>query len=75
MSAIDRASPPIEADRRQARNDEAAAERYHERQRQARRGRNRAGGSHPLEYDANGFPVPQRNSSFVRRVARLLNPL
>ena len=29
----------------------------------------------PLEFDANGFPVAQRNPSFVSRVARLLNPL
>ena len=28
----------------------------------------------PLEFDANGFPVAQRNPSFVSRVARLLNP-
>jgi hypothetical protein len=29
----------------------------------------------PLEYDANGFPLPQRGSTYVRRVARLVNPL
>jgi hypothetical protein len=27
----------------------------------------------PLEFDRNGFPVAQRNHSFVTRVARLLN--
>ena len=28
----------------------------------------------PREFDARGFPVPQRNRSFLDRVARLLNP-
>jgi hypothetical protein len=28
----------------------------------------------PREFDAKGFPVPQRNRSFLERVARLLNP-
>jgi len=28
----------------------------------------------PQDYDANGFPLPQRNRSFLDRVARLLNP-
>jgi hypothetical protein len=31
------------------------------------------GRARPLEFDANGFPVAQRNPSFVSRVARLLN--
>ena len=35
----------------------------------------RANGPHPREFDANGFPVPQRNTSFLERVARLLNPV
>jgi hypothetical protein len=72
MSAIDRASPPVTSDWRQARNDQAAAERYNERQRKARRGRYPGGAPRPLKSDD---PVPQRNSSLVRRVARLLNPL
>jgi hypothetical protein len=29
----------------------------------------------PLEFDANGFPVAQRNPSLAARVARLLHPL
>jgi hypothetical protein len=33
------------------------------------------GRARPLESDANGFPVAQRNPSFVSRVARLVNPL
>ena len=28
----------------------------------------------PREFDAKGFPVPQRNRSYLERVARLLNP-
>ena len=28
----------------------------------------------PREFDSRGFPVPQRNRSFLERVARLLNP-
>jgi hypothetical protein len=28
----------------------------------------------PQEFDARGFPVPQRNPRFLERVARLLNP-
>jgi hypothetical protein len=28
----------------------------------------------PLEFDANGFPVPQRIPSFVTRVAQLRRP-
>ena len=54
--------------------DQAGATRYEHHQSQIRVGSaRRAGGPHPREYDANGFPVPQRNASFVERVARLLN--
>lgn len=28
----------------------------------------------PREFDAHGFPLPQRNRGFLERVARLLNP-
>lgn len=28
----------------------------------------------PLEFDANGFPIAQRRSSFVARVTRLRSP-
>jgi hypothetical protein len=28
----------------------------------------------PQEFDARGFPVPQRNPRFLERVARLLDP-
>jgi hypothetical protein len=31
-------------------------------------------GPRPQEFDTNGFPVPQPNTSFVQRVARLLDP-
>jgi hypothetical protein len=41
-----------------------------------RSGRNREPGAeacaHPLEYDGNGFPTPQRIASFHVRVSRLL---
>ena len=54
--------------------DQAGATRYEHYQWEIRRGSaERADGPHPREYDANGFPVPQRNTSFVERVARLLN--
>jgi hypothetical protein len=44
-------------------------------QRRARRAwRGPADYPRPLEFDANGFPVSQRSSSFAIRVARLLNP-
>jgi len=33
------------------------------------------GRARALEFDANRFPVAQRNPSFVSRVARLLDPL
>jgi hypothetical protein len=32
-------------------------------------------GARPQEYDALGFPIPQRGPTFLERVARLLNPL
>ena len=37
--------------------------------------RKTVGRARPLEFDANGFPVAQRNPSFASRVARLLNPV
>lgn len=49
---------------------------YWQKQRRARSGRaGAADRPHPLEFDESGFPIAQRNSSFVQRVARLLNPL
>jgi hypothetical protein len=32
------------------------------------------GHARPLEFDANGFPVPQHSRTFFERVSRLLNP-
>jgi hypothetical protein len=55
--------------------EQAGAERYQRRERQARR--RKAEGverPRPLEFDGNGFPVAQRIPSFVTRVARLLGP-
>ena len=54
-------------------NEHAGAERYQRYQREARSGR-ATDRARPREFDANGFPVPQRNQSFPERVARLLNP-
>ena len=51
------------------------AERYRRRQQQVRRGRrDTLDLPRPLEFDDNGFPIPQRTPSFVTRVARLLRP-
>jgi hypothetical protein len=51
------------------------AERYRRRQQQVRRGRrDTVDRPRPLEFDSNGFPIPQRTPSFVTRVARLLRP-
>ena len=56
-------------------SEQAGAERYQRYQREARSGKERAtDGARPREFDAKGFPVPQRNRSFLERVARLLNP-
>ena len=44
-------------------------------QRELRRGIPRGvGGPRPQEFDTNGFPVPQPNTRFAQRVARLLDP-
>jgi hypothetical protein len=54
--------------------EQAGAERYQRRQREARSGKARTiAGPGPREFDANGFPVPQRNRSFLDRVAELLH--
>jgi hypothetical protein len=56
-------------------NEPAGAERYRQRQRQARRGRPGVEDRpRPLEFDETGFPIRQRNPSFAARVARLLTP-
>ena len=57
-------------------SEQAGATRYEHYQQGLRRGAGRRpDGPHPQEFDANGFPVPQRNASFLERVATLLNPL
>ena len=56
--------------------EQAAVARYQRYQRDIRRGNLRSSdGARPREFDENGFPIPQRNPSFIERVARLLNPL
>jgi hypothetical protein len=45
-------------------DDLAGARRYEHYRWEIRRGSaRRADGPHPREYDANGFPVPQRNTT------------
>lgn len=75
MSSTDQPWAVARPGRPGARRERAGAERYLLRQRALRRGRDPAEAPHPLEYDESGFPLTQRNSSFVERVARLLNPL
>jgi hypothetical protein len=67
--------------RRQARDLLAVAVEVTGAERDPNRPREILGGSprsadrpRPREFDARGFPVPQRNPSFLDRVARLLNP-
>jgi hypothetical protein len=55
---------------------EHARERYERYQREVKRGTPRpVAGARPREFDARGFPIPQRNPRFLERVSRLLNPL
>jgi hypothetical protein len=54
--------------------EQAAAQRYRLNQVEATSGRAGAtDGARPLEFDESGFPVPQGNPGFARRVARLLS--
>jgi hypothetical protein len=54
--------------------DEAkGAERYRLSQREMRKGKADGDGRpHPLEYDSNGFPAPQRLAGFGERIRRLI---
>jgi hypothetical protein len=74
MSSTDQPSALARSGQPRARRKQSGAERYVHRQRALRRGRDPAEAPHPLEYDESGFPLAQRNSSFVERVTRLLNP-
>lgn len=57
-------------------SEQHGAARYRQRQWEARSGRaGIARGARSLEFDESGFPIVERNSSLVKRVARLLNPL
>jgi hypothetical protein len=54
-------------------DDIQGAERYRLAQREVRKGRAGTDGRpHPLEYDSNGFPTPQRLGSFAERIRRLI---
>lgn len=58
----------------EALNAQGAADRYEKRQRELRQGGRSAGARpRPLEFDAGGFPVPQRAPSFSQRIARLIS--
>lgn len=58
-----------------AQREQAAAERYRQKQRQVRSGKPPgADGARPLEFDESGLPVAQRTASFITRVTRLLGP-
>lgn len=50
----------------------AGRDRYARAQMPATRGTGTSAGAHPLEFDESGFPIPQNNRGFVKRVARLL---
>jgi hypothetical protein len=62
-------------DHHEAVGEPAGAKRQLRMEGEPRSGREPTEGPRPLEFDANGFPVPQRNSSFVKRVERLVKPL
>ncbi len=54
--------------------EQLGAERYRRRQLERTSGRARSTeGARPTEFDESGFPIPQPISSFVKRVARVLN--
>jgi hypothetical protein len=53
-------------------NAREAAARYQHRQREMRRGRARANGPRPLEFDQAGFPIPQPIPRFMQRIVRLI---
>ena len=63
----------LAVDQLEVRRERALAERYLLSQREAM-DKGLGDGPRPLEYDKNGFPLPQRRAGFVKRVARLLNP-
>ena len=57
-------------------NELAGAAEYRRSQRAVTRGLvNATDRAHPLRFDENGLPIPQREANFVQRVARLLSPL
>jgi hypothetical protein len=74
MSATHRPSGLATPGRPEVGRNGSAADGNAQRQQEARGGRHTDGGPRPLEFDEAGFPIPQRNSSFVKRVARLLKP-
>jgi hypothetical protein len=51
-----------------------SAQRYRRHLIAATNGAMETNHARPLEFDEKGFPIPQRPSSFARRIARLLGP-
>jgi hypothetical protein len=61
--------------RARSEGDRTSRERYLRSRRRVRSGRSTpVDRPRPLEFDESGFPIAQRPSSFVERVARLLTP-
>jgi hypothetical protein len=57
-------------------SEQLGAERYRRRQLEVTSGRARTTeGARPMEFDESGFPLPQRNRSFVQRVAQVRQSL
>jgi hypothetical protein len=57
----------------EALKEQEGAARLQARQRELRRGRDRAdNGPRPLEFDDGGFPIPQPIPRFSQRVRRLI---
>ena len=75
MSATDQPSARVGQDQLEALGGQAGAKLHLSLEGELKSGRDPAEFPRPLEFDANGFPVPQRNSSFVKRVERLVDPL
>jgi hypothetical protein len=75
VSATEQPSARVGQDQLEALGGPAGGNGYLSLDGELRPGRDPAEFPRPLEFDANGFPVPQRNSSFVKRVERLVNPL
>lgn len=75
VSATDQPSARVGQDQLEALGGHAGAKLHLSLEGELKSERDPAELPRPMEFDANGFPVPQRNSSFVKRVERLVDPL